>query len=230
MAIEDRINEIKQYVGKDVWVYCMCEARHIYWEHIHRRDNPRAFVYMRFLDVYETDGHDIYVEANVIFKDELNDKDITLYALSSRVCCSIFDITLYHTVYTTEELFGEMVSVDNTKLINLANKGYWVMVRDKSQPHDEYMMYIRIRSIVDNYVTYDYINADMVDYCRGSTDADDAGIPPSEQVYRGHAYLNAFEIYEPLEILSDWEMKEVLADSDELQRKAFADELEDEDE
>lgn len=227
-ATQTQADKIKQYIGKDVWVYCKCKALCLDWEHSH------PYGYIRFLDIYEAGGYDIYVEINAVSRDEIKNGKVTLYTLSERARCSIYDITLPFSdddVYTTEELFGEMVSVDNTKLINLSNKGYWVMVRDKSQsPYEGYIMYIRIRSIVDNYVTYDYINADMVDYCRGATDADDFGVLPSEQIYEGHAYLNAFEIYEPLEILSDSEMEEVLAYSDGLQQEAFSEERDGEDE
>lgn len=226
-ATQTQADKIKQYIGKDVWVYCKCKAHCLDWERSH------PYGYIRFLDIYETDGYGIYVEINAVSRNEIENGKVTLYTLSDRVRCSIRDVTPFFDddyVYTTEELFGEMVSVDNTKLINLSNKGYWVMVRDKSQGSYANIMYIRIRSIVDKYVTYDYINADMVDYCRGATDDDDFGIPPSEQIYEGHAYLNAFEIYEPLEILSDLEMEEVLAYSDGLQQEAFSEERDGENE
>lgn len=110
--------------------------------------------------------------------------------------------------YTTEELFGIDAESTQAMFKRFQGKPYWILA---TGPYIGYT-YIKVLEITPKYLYADTISDEYVHYERDSF----SEYPPSEMSETQTISWDNIQLYQPINILSEDEMNEMLAESDSL--------------
>ena len=110
--------------------------------------------------------------------------------------------------FTTEELFGIDAGATQAAFKRFQGKPYWVLA---TGPYIGYT-YVKVLETTTKYLYADTISDDYVHYERDSF----SEYPPSEMSKTQNISWDNIQLYQPIDILSEDEMNELLAEADTL--------------
>ena len=219
---------IKSFIGRDVWVRCNVR--------IYNNDHD---VYARFLRFHDglsvSVGGKSYepitkVYINVIPAECINDVHDNFYGDIRRYSSEVHDvriddIEILHPldVRKTSDIsaFKESVNNDRSIFYEIVDTDMWV--RAMKSNGNEY--FIHVLSIDDDFMEYEVADAYYIDHLDQCIDT--FGPPSENDIFRtrSYSYIDAWDVCQPLDVMSDEEMDEAI----EIADKYWWDNYEEED-
>ena len=208
-TVYNTIRSDSEFLGKDIWVRCL----------LYPKEYPTPG-YARFLKYTATQQGGI-VEVNFLSDFDLG----PMSHFTDRGKCTQAVITKEYStdkilIYTPVETITtfELLPLYKSNSIDVfeefVGQDVWIKSRVRNT---KYESYIKVIKITDNYMICNNIGTEWV-YIDDIYD-DDLAIRPSEQISPENLYhLDYWEVVEPLDILTDGEMQELLEDNDRLWR------------
>ena len=205
--IHESETTIADFLGKNIWVYC-----HIY------RGISDYRAYVRFISRVNGSSH-VYA-CNVLPESDIEHYNGVDELGTSRIFIEDISIIIPLETKTTEELFDEDIVTHNIEIFKrFRNKPYWLHVTSECLESDWWNSYYIQVDKLDGLVAEGRCYKDYyVDLYESMVTSDDVEYDdyPSDMYEYFREPVDAFRIQEPLDLLSDTELREILNDNDYL--------------
>lgn len=199
---------IADFLGKNIWVRCLIKEYSLY------RGTRDTLAYIRFI----RKSMRLY-DCNILPESDIGHyTSVSELGISSLSIDHVFIISTLETK-TTEELFGEDITAHNAAIFKrFENKPYWIHVTSEclSDWWDSYYIQIdKLDGIVMEGRCYKDYHVDFYE-SKATTEDVEYDEYPSEMYEHFILTVDTFRIQEPLDLLSDREIREILNDNDYL--------------
>lgn len=205
-------NPFAQYVGKNVWIKVHCLF------------GSKATIYIRVLeDLGKNVSGDHFIKANWIksidvgrLRAEPGKHGSLPGAYRVRESTHNFAIDDLEIVQPLDVIPGEELFPTAKNLLPKEIIGHPIWVKCDTSSYSTY--YVRFNDIIDDVVHCDFIdNYNVEEYEYEGPD----GNLPSEEIRQGSFFIDVFIPHEPLELLTDEELDEILNENDEIYWKGY---------
>lgn len=199
---------ISDFLGKNIWVFCRVYGHISYW------------AYVRFV----RKGVRLY-DCNILPESDIGHYSGVGELGISSIFIETISISRPLETKTTEELFGEDIAAHNIEIFKrFENKPYWIYVTTESLSDWWYSYYITVDKL-DGIVVEGRVYKDFhVDLYESVVTPEDVKYEdyPSEMYEHVIMAVDNFRIKEPLDLLSNTEVREMLNDNDYLYEAMLA--------